>query len=300
LEYLRNETPPDALVLAWWDWGHWITYGAERRVLADGASLLTHVPYWFGRAMLAPTEGESVGLLRMLACGSDTTPEPEGRLGALARLVAAGVPEADAHDLLIALAPLDRAGADARLAADGLDAATRAAVLDATHCRPPPAYLVLSTEEIARPGWAFVGAWDVRRGTSRAGYSGYLFDGWMACRAAAGGDLDCPAFAYRAADPPASRIRLADAREAPPAVVAIADADSGMVREVAGRSSLDLGALVDPERRRALVAAPPFLRAEFTRLVMLDGRGAHAFERVGERTGYAGERVLTWRVRWPE
>jgi hypothetical protein len=214
------------------------------------------------------------------------------------RLTDAGVLEADAHDLLIALAPLDRAAADARLAADGLDAAARAAVLDATHCRPPPAYLVLSTEEIARPGWAFLGAWDVRRGAARAGYAGYLFDGWMECRPAADGDLDCPAFTYRASDPTASRIRLGDADEVPPALVAIAGPDG--IREIAGRSPLDVAALVDPARNRVLVAAPPFLRATFTRLLMLDGRWSRAFEPLAARTGYAGQRVLTWRVRWPD
>src|SRR3989442_16013678 len=90
LESIRDDTPPDAIVNTWWDYGYWVKYVADRRVSADGGSLRTHIPHWVGRALLAADEGESVGLLRMLDCGSDATPEPEGRRGAFGALVASG------------------------------------------------------------------------------------------------------------------------------------------------------------------------------------------------------------------
>jgi dolichyl-diphosphooligosaccharide--protein glycosyltransferase len=38
LMWLRRETPEDSIVVAWWDYGHWITSLAERRCVSDGAT----------------------------------------------------------------------------------------------------------------------------------------------------------------------------------------------------------------------------------------------------------------------
>ena len=48
----------------------------------------------------------------------------------------------------------------------------------------------------------------------------------------------------------------------------------------------------------AALAPGELLRATFTRLVLVDGRGAGAFEKIDEHAGAYGERVLTYRVRW--
>jgi len=163
LTALRTEAPADAVVAVWWDFGHWATFLTERRVLADGASLGTRVPHWMARALLAIDQREAVGLLRMLACGSDAAGEPEEARGATAKLRAAGLSAYDAHELLIALAPLARAAAAERLRARGLDAAVVDDVLASTHCAPPPIYLVLSDAMRGLAGWRLLGAWDMRR-----------------------------------------------------------------------------------------------------------------------------------------
>jgi hypothetical protein len=156
----------------------------------------------------------------MLACGSEATPAPEGREGALGRLVAAGLDEVEAHDLIGRLATDDRAAALARLGARGLDPER---ILPATHCAPPPGYLVLSSRQIAHPGWARLGDWDVHGGR------------------------------------PVSSPELAPGR--------------------------DLEARIR--------------RSTFARLMLDEGRDAPAFERLAEEIGYGGERVVTWRIRWP-
>src|SRR5262249_2466416 len=79
LTTLRDATPADTIVFTWWDYGYWTKFFAERRVVADGGTLLTNVAPWLARAQLADSEQESVGLLRMLACGSDAAPYPEKR-----------------------------------------------------------------------------------------------------------------------------------------------------------------------------------------------------------------------------
>jgi hypothetical protein len=163
LTRIREATPPDAIVTTWWDYGHWAKYVTERRVTADGASLLTHIPYWIGRALLAPTEREAVGLLRMLSCGSDATPEPEGSRGAYGKLLARGIDPIVAQSVVVTLASLDRAAARAELVAGGLSGPAAADVLASTHCSPAPTYLVLNDNLIFVDGWRSLGSWDFPR-----------------------------------------------------------------------------------------------------------------------------------------
>ena len=197
----------------------------------DGASMSTHVPHWIGRALMAADEAESVGLLRMLACGSDATPEPEGGRGAFGALVARGMSVADAHDLVVELARLDRSAAVARLAASGLDESARRDVLRATHCDPPPLYLVLSTREIDSPAWAFLARWKDEWAihdddyVRNAGAHSFLTRVPVSCAPAGEGDLFCPlrirtptelfrGFLYRPADAADGQFSLDTSRPA--------------------------------------------------------------------------------------
>jgi len=162
LENLREQSPPNAIINAWWDYGYWIKYGAERRVAMDGGSLSTHIPYWLSRALLAPNDNQAVGMLRMLDCGSDATPNPEGQLGAYGKLTAQGLDPIAAQSIVLEISGLDLAAARARLARSGLGEAAQTSVLASTHCDAPPAYLILSTI-MEHSKWSELGSWDFRR-----------------------------------------------------------------------------------------------------------------------------------------
>lgn len=174
---IRRASRPDAIVTAWWDYGYWIKYGAERRTSVDGASLLTHAPYWVAKALLAPSEAESTGILRMLACGSDATPLPEGSKGAYGKLVGAGLDEMAAYTVLADLVKLDKAGAERYLAGRGFGAAGQKNILASTHCAPPEVFLIVSEELFYKTGsWLPHGAWDMRK-SYMARRSRYLAEG---------------------------------------------------------------------------------------------------------------------------
>lgn len=162
LSDLRASTPADAIIHVWWHDGHWTTYAAERRAIADGASLKTHVPYWFTRALLTADEQHSTGLLRMLACGSDATPYPEGAAGAYGKLRARGLDAFSAQGLVDRLAALPSGAASAELRRRGFSEEVVADVLASSHCDPPPSYVVLSNKLATAAGWS-VGQWDFRR-----------------------------------------------------------------------------------------------------------------------------------------
>jgi len=305
---LRDSTPPDAIVSAWWDNGHWIKYVAERRVNVDGSTLGTHVPHWLARALLAPTDDEAAGLLRMLACGSDATPEPEGKLGAWGKLVAHGMDPATAHETIVALARLDRATARLELLAQGLDPEAADDVLMATHCTPPPIYLVLGSALAGRRSWRALGAWDPRR--PRTGDDGDAHAGalqWMPCTSTADGAWACranppgsaptarPAVAYRPDGPGSTRL-VTPTGETVPAAVLLARSDRVEEETVAGADEGALGVLIDVPGRRALVDSPAMLRSTFTRLMFLGAHYTPHFELVDDRTSPGAERVRVWKV----
>ncbi|HEY1269716.1 MAG TPA: STT3 domain-containing protein [Candidatus Binatia bacterium] len=164
LAEIKSKSSPDAIVNTWWDYGYWVKYAAQRRVSTDGGTLWTHIPHWLAKALIAPSDVESRGILRMLNCASDATPLPEGRFSAFGKLTAMGLSEYRAYEILTALVKFDRAAAARYLADRGFSADRREAILASTHCRPPDSFLVVSREMIAKAeGWTWLGSWDVRR-----------------------------------------------------------------------------------------------------------------------------------------
>jgi len=146
LSRLKAESAPNAIVYTSWDYGYWAKFVAERRVCADGGSLLTHIPFWFSQALIAPTGREAIGLFRMLSCGSDATPLPQGDQGAYGKLVRHGISGLAARKALFHVASLDRDAAAVYLSQLGLNQTAVDDVLISTHCTtPPPAYLILSS-----------------------------------------------------------------------------------------------------------------------------------------------------------
>lgn len=355
---IRDEAPADAIVVVWWDFGHWATLVAERRVLADGASLGTRVPHWMARALVSANEAEAVGILRMLACGSDASGEPEEGRGALAKLEATGLNTYQAHETLIALAAMTKDAARERLRARGLGDATIDDVLASTHCTPPLMYLVLSDAMRDMAGWRRLGTWDMRRAYAAkvvrdmpeheavaatrmwlglsdddaralwrsaravdpsklaefvAPALGYLTPDWVPCSVDAVGVWQCPigvdagqgrtlaAVRFVPYAPVKSRLVIRNLstggeENATPGLLVMAGSDSmaDMVFQPAAFPAL--GVLADLPNRRVLLGRPAFLESIFTRLMFLDGRYGKGFTKVGEKRGYKGERVVTWRV----
>jgi hypothetical protein len=314
LTHLRDTTGRDAIVHTWWDYGHWITYVAERRVSNDGSSLLTHIPYWVARALVAPAEAESVGTFRMLSCGSDATPAPEGARGAYGKLRATGRDAATARAVLGTLLPLDPAAAERELASRGLTASQRADVLRSTHCDPPEAYVVLTSGLVGkRRTWMAFGLWD-RQPPIVDRFA--FVPRWIPCRAAPGatgvvcevhapigpGSRYIDTVVYDVGAPHEARLRrrsdqAALASDGAPAVVLLAGARE--IREMTVRSPTDsdLGVLIDATRPRILVGSAAFLRSTFVHLMYLDGRYARRYQKFDDRTA-AGERVVTWKIDW--
>jgi hypothetical protein len=327
LTHLRTSSAPNAIVHAWWEHGHWITYVADRRVANDGSSLQTHIPYWTARALLAPDDAQSAGVLRMLSCGSDAAPRPEGEQGAYAILRRAGKDPLAALAIVDGLVARDAAAAATYLDEHGLTATQRDAVLHATHCAPPEGYLVVSSDLLAkRSALVAMAAWDPRAPTLAGGAglahedaaSGVPFvRRWIDCTPGADGEMLCPVdstigggttlvdrVAYPASAPGRAVLTTAPAGGGPsvsgsPALVVVAGAERVERIVPAAPAQADLGVLIDVPGHRILVGAPALVGSTLVQLLYLDGRTTGRFEKVDDRTA-AGERVTTWRIRWPD
>ena len=59
LEWIKNNTPKDSVVLSWWDYGYWISTLAERTTVADNATLSTTKIQKIAQILLNPPDEAS-------------------------------------------------------------------------------------------------------------------------------------------------------------------------------------------------------------------------------------------------
>ncbi|MEB3780433.1 MAG: hypothetical protein GSR85_09455 [Desulfurococcales archaeon] len=72
LEYIKNSTREDALIVSWWDYGYWITVYTGRKTMADGATANeTHIRLL--AQILTGTEGDANYLLRKIGAEPNNT-----------------------------------------------------------------------------------------------------------------------------------------------------------------------------------------------------------------------------------
>jgi hypothetical protein len=140
LTKLREQTPPDAIINAWWSPGHFIKAEAWRRVIFDGASIRGDIAYWLNKIYLSQTEEEALGILRMVNTGSNE---------ATLFLEKAGWPLSKAVRLITGIVALPRNEASDILR-KVLSANDTQKVLDLTHGKGklPPSYLLVYNENV--------------------------------------------------------------------------------------------------------------------------------------------------------
>ncbi|MBI5065275.1 hypothetical protein HZA97_03470 [Candidatus Woesearchaeota archaeon] len=152
LNYIKDNSQENAIVTTWWDFGHPIKFISERGTTFDGASQNSPLAYWVGRILLTSDEKEAVGILRMLDCGSDSVVElVQNKIKNMAKSV----------NLLVEISKLDKEQARQVLIQKGFDDETTKNILDLTHCNPPQAFLILSSDMISKAyAWGHFGGWD--------------------------------------------------------------------------------------------------------------------------------------------
>ena len=64
LEWLRTETPEDAKMFNWWDYGHWISFVGERAVLTDNRNLYLEPLQDVAKFIITPDLGEALDIVQ--------------------------------------------------------------------------------------------------------------------------------------------------------------------------------------------------------------------------------------------
>ncbi|HNQ50631.1 MAG TPA: STT3 domain-containing protein [Candidatus Omnitrophota bacterium] len=71
LTNIRQNTPDDAVLNSWWDFGDWFKTVAGRRVIFDGQSQDSPRAYWMAKILKADSEEYAMRILRMLNNGGN-------------------------------------------------------------------------------------------------------------------------------------------------------------------------------------------------------------------------------------
>ena len=72
MKWVKENTPEDAVIVSWWDYGYWISTLAERKTLADNSTLLD----WQVRKIATVFMGSPDDAWQVLTAGSNTNVKP--------------------------------------------------------------------------------------------------------------------------------------------------------------------------------------------------------------------------------
>lgn len=157
LTKIEKDTPKEAYINSWWDFGHWFKAIAKRRVLFDGMTQNTPYAYWMAGALLTESEEEAVAILKMINAhgnkAADVLEQEEKREAA----VAVGI----VRNVL----GKDRDAAKSYLEEQALAPFRVQELLDMIFPRSlPPVYFIVSYDMPAKIGpISYVGNWDFEK-----------------------------------------------------------------------------------------------------------------------------------------
>ncbi|MFC1723636.1 hypothetical protein ACFL0V_05840, partial [Nanoarchaeota archaeon] len=155
LTNIKENSQDDAIINSWWDFGHWFKYLADRRVSLDGGTQAGPPLHWLGKLMTTDDEKHSIGILRMLDCGSNN---------AFVELDKSVKDTAKSVTILDKIVTQDKEEAERTLSRIGLNSEQVASVVQYTHCDAPEDFFITSEDMVGKAGvWGHFGSWDFGR-----------------------------------------------------------------------------------------------------------------------------------------
>lgn len=285
LNYLSRVTPTNAILIATWDAGHWVTYWARRTTVVDGASLRNPRIHDVGRLLATDKAGSLDRLVNEAACGE----------------------QSDCHRPIYLLTS-DGLLSEFSWMFSGFWQAKRAELVDQLAADKTPtgvsAGLLAAARKVKTP---------FERSLFATPDAQIWSTHWSPCRVASDGSYNCPldvtsknGWLVERLIIPAGHVygaRLVVRGHAGVAPILI---KPSMMRLATQHRLFDVkldtstknpGILLDTVQRRAFLGTPAVLRSLVARLVLLDGRyDQKRFKRVISASTVDGHRVTAWRV----
>ncbi len=174
LTEIKKNSSETAIITSWWDFGHHFKYIADRSVTFDGGSQNTNMAHWVGKLLLTDDEKLSVGILRMLDCGSAYAfLEINGALNSI-KFNPKNIEGEDIKkridltpktiEIINKIVVQDKNNAEETLYSYNISRERIEDILKLTHCDPPEAFLITSDDMINKAGvWAHFGSWDFKK-----------------------------------------------------------------------------------------------------------------------------------------
>jgi dolichyl-phosphooligosaccharide-protein glycotransferase len=155
LTKIKDQAEEGAILTSWWDFGHWFKAVADRAVTFDGASQNTPMAHWVGKSLTTGNEDMTIGILRMLNCGSNEAFELlDKEINSPALTI----------DILNEIIIKDKINAKQTLLSKGISETNVNKILIKTHCNPPESYYITSQDMVSKAGvWAHFGLWDFKK-----------------------------------------------------------------------------------------------------------------------------------------
>jgi len=324
LTYIKENSETDAIINSWWDFGHWFKAVADRAVTFDGASQNTPMAHWIGNVLLTDNEKESVGILRMLDCGSNIAFDKLD-------LVINDSPKS--VDILYEIIVQDKETAIKTLSNYGLTEEQTQEVIKYTHCKPPEDFFITSEDMVGKSGvWAHFGSWNFEKSemymrvkpTKKEKGVGILMkdynmteneatkiyyeiqtteaDQWIApwpsysqtvrCEKVDNNTIDCGGITI---DFKNQNVNVPKNLQNKPTEI-IYLGESGLKGlKIDEKGQFAMAILPDSS---AILMAPELSRSMFTILFFYKGVGLNHFDLVKEATTLTGHSIYVWKVDW--
>lgn len=155
LTKIKEETPENAIINSWWDFGHWFKAIADRAVTFDGASQNRPQAHWIGKVLLTNNEEEAVAILRMLDCGGNNA----------YNLLLEETNNPMKTKIVIDEALLLDKNSAKNLLSEYVDNPDE--ILNNMFCNPPEDYFITSEDMVSKSGvWAHFGSWNFERASA--------------------------------------------------------------------------------------------------------------------------------------
>lgn len=160
LTWVNNNTPKNAIMTSWWDFGHLFATKADRAVTFDGGSQNSARAYWVGKALYTNNEALSAGILKMLATSGDN-----GYVAVENVTKNTG----KTVEIIDKIVVVDKNTAQNILTTQyGMTSEQAQNVLQYTHpANPTPELFVTSLDMVGKAGWwSYFGSWNFNSGNS--------------------------------------------------------------------------------------------------------------------------------------
>jgi dolichyl-diphosphooligosaccharide--protein glycosyltransferase len=156
LEFIKKDSSQDAVINSWWDYGHWFTAVAKRRVLFDGKTQNSPVAFWMARVLTTDDEKEAAGILRILDISKNK---------AFDLLESYGFSHAQAVEILCDISKLSKADARNYLSQTLSEEKISELMPLLYQDNMPAAYLIVSFDMMMKMrSISHIGNWDFKKG----------------------------------------------------------------------------------------------------------------------------------------